>query len=99
MCNFTCAIKRVKFSEERGERKEQQTPNLKIQTNSRLQLSNSNSRGIPQHFCEVWNLELIWDLNFGFWNFPAGSLPPRPSRASRTPAHSTTPSSAIPLLS
>ncbi len=62
-------------------------------TNSKSQISNlkqvpkANSK-IPNATREyvrgligVWNLDLVWDLGFGIWNFPAEAASPQPPPA------------------
>jgi len=43
--------------------KKHQTPNSKLQKNTKDQISNSHA------LFGVWKLEFIWSLVFGFWYF------------------------------
>jgi hypothetical protein len=44
-----------------------QIPNPKTQINSKLQIPKGR-RGIEMQL-GVWNLEFVWDLGFGIWDF------------------------------
>jgi hypothetical protein len=44
-----------------------QNPNPKIQTNSKRQIPKGASA--RRHAFGIWDLELVWDLDFGIWDF------------------------------